>query len=135
MKQDVESLKASLSQRFGESFEIPAECAAPLASIASHRTHRRYAARDVAPSLLRFLCACALSAPSKSDLQQADILILRDRAKRKTIADLLPDMPWVGQSPVFLVFLANGRRFARLFELRGRPFANDHLDLLFNASV
>ena len=28
------------------------------------------------PTLLRLLCACALSAPSKSDLQQADIVIL-----------------------------------------------------------
>jgi nitroreductase/FMN reductase [NAD(P)H] len=44
-------------------------------------------------------------------------------------------MPWVRQAPVFLVFLANGRRFPRLFELRERPFTNDHFDLLFNATV
>ena len=133
----IASLQAALSERFGESFETPVECAGldALAAIAGHRTQRRYLARAVEPALLRLLCACALSAPSKSDLQQADILVLRDQTKRKVIADLLPDMPWVREAPVFLLFLANGRRFARLFELRGRPFTNDHLDLLFNATV
>ena len=134
---EVQSLQGALSERFGESFEAPPDCAdiGALASIAGHRTHRRFTDRGIEPALLRLLCACALSAPSKSDLQQADVLIVRDQAKRRAIADLLPDMPWVREAPVFLVFLANGRRFARLFELRNRPFTNDHLDLLFNATV
>jgi nitroreductase/FMN reductase [NAD(P)H] len=130
-------MSAALSERFGEDFETD-RClngVAELAAIAGHRTHRRYLPREVEPSLLRLLCACALSAPSKSDLQQADILILRDKAKRKAIADLLPDMPWVGQAPAFLVFLANGRRLPQISKLGGKPFPNDHLDLFFNASV
>jgi nitroreductase len=136
MMSDVASLQTALTERFGETLEIPkCEGVERLASIARHRTHRRYLAREVEPSLLRLLCACALSAPSKSDLQQADILVVRDQAKRGIIADLLPDMPWVREAPVFLVLLANGRRFKRLFELRDRPFLNDHLDLLFNATV
>jgi len=136
MMSDVASLQTALTERFGETLEIPkCEGVERLASIARHRTHRRYLAREVEPSLLRLLYACALSAPSKSDLQQTDILIVRDKAKRQVIADLLPDMPWVREAPVFLVFLANGRRFARLFEVRQRPFTNDHLDLLFNATV
>ena len=97
--------------------------------------HRRYLAREVEPGLLRLLCACALSAPSKSDLQQADILILRDKATRHAIADLLPDMPWLPDAPVFLVFLANGRRLPQISQMRGKPFPNDHLDLFFNAAV
>lgn len=136
MMSDVASLQAALSERFGETFELPkCERLEALAPIAGHRTHRRYLAREIEPSLLRLLCACALSAPSKSDLQQADILIVRDQAKQQTIGDLLPDMPWVREAPVFLVFLANGRRFPRLFEVRERPFVNDHFDLVFNASV
>ena len=53
----------------------------------------------------------------------------------RRIADLLPEMPWVREAPVFLVFLANGRRVPRVAELRGKPFPNDHLDLFFNATV
>ncbi len=95
--------------------------------------HRRYLDKPVEPALLRLLCACALSAPSKSDLQQADILVVRDPAKRRAIEALLPEMPWISEAPVFLVFLASGRRLPVVAELRGKPFPNDHLDQFHNA--
>ena len=131
------SIQSALAERFGERIAVdPAlDGLDELNRIAMHRTHRRYLAGDVAPDLLRLLCACALSAPSKSDLQQGEILIVRDKARRDTIADLLPDMPWLRQAPVFLVFLANGRRLPLISQMRGKPFPNDHLDLFFNAVV
>ena len=124
-------------ERFG--VETPAKedqaGADSLARILEHRSHRRYSDRPVAPELLRLLFACAFSAPSKSDLQQADIVHINDPAKRKTIADLLPDNPWVRTAPVFLVFCGNNRRTRQLAELRGKPFANDHLDAFMNSAV
>ncbi|HEY6022895.1 MAG TPA: nitroreductase family protein [Pseudolabrys sp.] len=130
-------LQAALSTRFGTRLEIDSGLRGldELVRIAAHRVHRRYLAHEVAPGLLRLLCACALSAPSKSDLQQADILIVRDRAKIQAIGNLLPEMPWLRDTPVFLVFLANGRRLPQLSRMRGKPFPNDHLDLFFNATV
>jgi nitroreductase/FMN reductase [NAD(P)H] len=97
--------------------------------------HRRFLPRAVEPALLRLLCACALSAPSKSDLQQGDILVVRDRDKQRAIAALIPDMPWIADAPVFLIFLADGSRLPQIARLRGKPFPNDHLDLFFNAVV
>jgi nitroreductase len=130
-------IQDALSTRLGERLEIDAGLPGleELARIAEHRVHRRYLAREVTPELLRLLCACALSAPSKSDLQQADILVVRDRAKIKAIGALLPEMPWVCDAPVFLVFLANGRRLPQIAQMRRKPFPNDHFDLLFNATV
>ena len=137
MSDPAQPLQAALSMRFGETFAI--DPALPgldqLARMAAHRVIRRYQPRDVPPELLRLLCACALSAPTKSDLQQADILIVRDKTTIGAIADLLTEMPWVRQAPVFLVFLANGRRVPAVAQMRGKPFPNDHLDLFFNASV
>jgi nitroreductase/FMN reductase [NAD(P)H] len=137
MADNAHSIQSALSERFGERFEIDAGLAGleELARMAAHRVQRRYLARDVAPGLLRLLCACALSAPSKSDLQQCDILIILEKAKRNAIADLLPEMPWLRDAPVLLVFLANGRRLPQVSQLRGKPFPNDHLDLFFNATV
>jgi nitroreductase/FMN reductase [NAD(P)H] len=137
MPDAIDVIRAALFERFGEPFEIDPQLAGlpELATIAAHRVQRRYDARPIPPNLLRLLCACALSAPSKSDLQQADILVVRDAAKRDAISALLPEMPWTRQAPVFLVFLANGRRVPELFRHRDRPFPNDHLDLFFNASV
>jgi nitroreductase/FMN reductase [NAD(P)H] len=131
------SIRAALMERFGQELRVGNNLPGldEIARIAAHRVHRRYLAGDVAPDLLRLLCACALSAPSKSDLQQADILIVRDKAMLNAIAGLLPEMPWLSQAPVFLVFLANGRRLPEVSRLRGRPFPNDHLDLFFNATV
>ncbi|MPZ55499.1 MAG: NADPH-dependent oxidoreductase [Rhizobiales bacterium] len=134
---DADRVRDALLARFGESPPVDASLAGidELARMAGHRTHRRYTERAVGADLVRLLCACALSAPSKSDLQQADIMIVSDPAKRDVIADLLPDQPHVRDAPVFLVFLANGRRFHDLFARRDRPFVNDHLDAFFNSTV
>lgn len=131
----AKTIEASLERRFGETIPVEADGLDidPLARIAGRATHRRYRDQPVSPALLRLLCACALSAPSKSDLQQRDIVIVRDAAKRGEIAALIPDMPWIGAAPAFLIFCANGRRLPAIAKLRGKPFPNDHFDLLFNA--
>jgi nitroreductase len=136
-EQSAVRTQQALVERFGENLRVDPNLPglSELARIAGHRTQRRYTERAVDSDLLRLLCACALSAPSKSDLQQCDILIVDDTATRKAIGDLIPDMPWIVAAPVFLVFLANGRRLKRIAELRNKPFPNDHLDQFFNAAV
>jgi FMN reductase [NAD(P)H] len=133
----AERLKTALNERFGADFA--ADAALPgieeLARMAEHRSHRKFSDRAVAPDLLRLLFACALSAPSKSDLQQADIVHVADRANVKAIADSIPDMPWIASAPVFLVFVANNRRIRQIGEWRGKPFVNEHLDHFMNAAV
>nr|WP_096350505.1 nitroreductase family protein [Variibacter gotjawalensis] len=130
-------MQNALKQRFGEDFAVDPEISglSDLARMASRKVTRRYAAKPVSDEMLRLLCGCALSAPSKSDLQQGDILIVRDRTIHDAIADMLPSMPWVRNAPVFVVFLANGRRLPQISGWREKPFPNDHLDAFFNASV
>jgi nitroreductase len=133
----LKAIAAALAERFGE--DIAIDPALPgldeLAQIAGHRSHRRFLPRAVAPDLLRLLCACALSAPSKSDLQQCDIVIVTDTAIRAGIVATIPDMPWIMDAPAFLVFVANGERLPMLARLNDKPFPNDHLDQFFNAAV
>ena len=78
------TINAALLKRFGAEFEIDPELTGlnELEKIAGHRSHRRYLPRPIEPDLLRLLCACALSAPSKSDLQQCDIIIVSDATIR-----------------------------------------------------
>jgi FMN reductase [NAD(P)H] len=133
----ADAIKTALSERFGEDFTIDRGMPGlnALAEIVGHRSHRRYLPRPVEPELLRLLCACALSAPSKSDLQQCDIVIVGDAAVRQAIVATIPDMPWIMDAPVFLVFAANGARLPAMAKLHGKPFPNDHLDQFFNAAV
>ena len=130
-------LAQALAQRFGEAVAVPDGLAGleVLAGIAARRTHRRYAAKPVEAALLRLLAAVALSAPSKSDLQQADIVAVADPETRGAIAALIPTMPWVAEAPAFVVVCGNGRRLLEASALHGEQFANDHLDHFFNASV
>ena len=104
-----QSLESALEERYGADF--PTDLALPgleeLARMAGHRVHRKFDGRPVPAALLRLLLACAFSAPSKSDLQQSDVIHVADRAKVKTIADSIPDMPWIASAPVFLVFCGN----------------------------
>jgi nitroreductase/FMN reductase [NAD(P)H] len=130
-------LREALQARFGETFAVDENLSGldELARMANRRVLRRFTDRAVDPALLRMLCACALSAPSKSDLQQAEILIVKDPARRSVINELLKEQAWVSSAPVLIVFLANGRRIVEISKMCNKPFPNDHLDLFFNASV
>jgi FMN reductase [NAD(P)H] len=136
MADHARTIRDSLKHRFGEVPAMDERLTGldALARMAGRRVHRRYKEQAVDPALLRLLCACALSAPSKSDLQQADILIA-SKADQATIAGLIPDQPFIRTTPAFLVFLANGRRLPKIAKMRGKPFPNDHLDQFFNAAV
>ena len=130
-------IQAALAERFGTELAVDASLPGleELDRIAEHRSHRKYTEAPVTPELLHLLLACALSAPSKSDLQQADIIHVADPAKVRAIAALIPDMPWIAEAPVLLVFCGNNRRIRQIGEWRGKPFANDHLDHFMNAAV
>ena len=86
-------------------------------------------------ALIETLCALALASPSKSDLQQRDIVIIEDAAIRARINELLADQEWIKGAPHLLIFLGNNRRQRQVHEWRGLAFANDHLDAFFNAAV
>lgn len=103
--------------------------------IANHQSCRLYTDQPVSDDLVHQLSALALSSPTKSDLQQRDIIIVSDSEKRATINALFPGSPWIAGAPVFLVFCGNNRRLRQMHERAGIAFENDHLDAFFNAGV
>jgi FMN reductase [NAD(P)H] len=103
--------------------------------VLSRKTVRRYSDKAPSEELLDLLIACALSASAKSDFQQASILRVRDPQKRAAIGELFPSMPWIGNAPVFFVFLGDARRLQRIGEMRGKPVRNATLEGFFNASI
>ena len=137
MTDTKDRIAQALEARFGTQLPLPADTTGldSLARMLEHRSHRRYAARPVEDALLNLLFACAMSAPSKSDLQQADIVHVRDPALRAELAALVPDNPWVATAPVFLLFCGNNRRTRQVAQWREKTFANDHLDAFMNAAV
>lgn len=131
------SYEAEWLARFGDETGVPRDVPEVpwLRQVLLRRTHRRYADRPVAEPLLRLLLAAAFSASSKSDCQQASVIRVDERARRDRLAALVPDMPWIGNAPVFLVFCGDARRLERLGELRGHQTDNGKLEGFFNATV
>ena len=132
-----DTLSDLIEARFGERVDVPErlEHNPELTGLAAHRSHRAFTSEPVSPAVLRTLLASAFSAPAKSDLQQSCVVHVGDRSVHAGIASLIPSMPWIADAPVLLVFCGDNRRIRRICELRGTPFANDHLDSFLNAAV
>ncbi|WP_342723503.1 nitroreductase family protein [Bradyrhizobium sp. B097] len=131
-----------LSNRFGsEAADVELRDGAPAVHVqlAKRGSVRKFRAEPIPEHLLRRLCALALCAPTKSDLQQRDIIIIESPALRSEICALLArgrlGQKWLENVPNLLIFCGNNRRQRRIHALRARQFANDHLDAFFNASV
>lgn len=130
-----DSLHDLLQLRFDDVPKTDAEPPESWQAIAERQSCRAYTDQPVSPALLAQICALALCSPTKSDLQQRDIVIVSDPDKRASINDLFPGSPWIADAPVFLVFCGNNRRLRQAHAWRGHPFENDHLDAFFNAAV
>lgn len=126
------NLQRALDARFSDAPAAPTGTE-PLAGMQARGSCRTFAARAVREDLVAVLCATAMAAPSKSDLQQRDIIVLKSPGQRRRLADLVSGQAWIATAPVLLVFCANNRRQRLLHQWAGVPFANDHVDAVINA--
>jgi Nitroreductase family len=133
----MKTLQELLDLRFGDMGAVPETLAGneAIRRLAGRGVVRHFKPEPLPTAVLDTLAAVALSSPSKSDLQQRDILIVEDAAIRARINALLKDQDWIPGCPHLLVFLGNNRRQRQVHAWRGHTFANDHLDAFFNATV
>jgi FMN reductase [NAD(P)H] len=129
-----DNYQPELQARFGYDLDLgdAAEESAWIRQVLLRRTQRRHSDRPVPEPVVRLILAAAISASSKSDYQQASVIRVEDRAQRDRLAALIPDMPWIGTAPLFLVFLGDARRLERL---TAHPVENGTLEGFFNATV
>ena len=125
-------LQVALNARFSDA---PSVANLPeLAPMAARGSCRHFTDAPVSDDILETLCAVALSSPTKSDLQQRDIILLRDPTLRSRLAALVGGQDWVAKAPMLAVFCGNNRRQRMIHEQANVPFANDHFDAVFNAA-
>ena len=131
------SLQHFLAERFSDAPKEPdlGDHRQALDTMASRGSCRAFQSKTVPTDLLETLCAVALASPSKSDLQQRDIILMTSQTSRQHVAGLVPGQTWVADAPMIAVFCGNNRRQRLLHDWHAVPFANDHLDAFFNATV
>lgn len=128
------NLRQLLAARFSDAPDFVSDVP-ELRSMAARGSCRTYLDKPVPDDVLQSLCAMALASPTKSDLQQRDIVVLKSAKIRQRLADLVSGQTWVRQAPMLLVFCGNNRRQRLLHDWHGVPFANDHLDAVINATA
>ncbi|NJM34132.1 MAG: hypothetical protein HC850_04790 [Rhodomicrobium sp.] len=115
-KDDAARMAELLALRFGD-FGGEADRLGPIPplwlKLAGRGSCRRFKPEPVAPELIDTLCALALAAPSKSDLQQRDIIVIDDAEVRGRIVAMLTGgslaQDWIAGAPHLLIFCGNNR--------------------------
>lgn len=129
-------LQQVLDQRFSDAPALSDENGSlqVLKSMVARGSCRAFLETPVPREVVDLLCAAALAAPTKSDLQQCDIIVMQGSEQREKLCALIPDQAWIKDAPLIVVFCGNNRRQRLLHHWHGIAFANDHLDAFFNAA-
>ncbi len=106
-----------------------------LNSLRSHRSIRKFKPEPVPDELLNELLTAARQAPTSSNLQAYSIIVVKDQAKKKTLAHLCGDQPWVESCPVFLAICPDLHRLERVCQIRGYEINDRFIELFIVAVV
>ena len=132
-------LSDALTRRYADAPPVPdalsQEQLLKLTFMAERGSVRAFKTDPIDQATLSFLSAVALASPTKSDLQQRDIILIQEPTIKVRLIELMGTQAWVKAAPTMLVFCGNNRRQRLVHRLRGHPFANDHLDAFFNSAV
>lgn len=100
-----------------------------------HRSRRDFAPDEVSDSQLRWVVDSARFASTSSFIQSYSVVVVREPARRRRIAELCADQDHIRSAPVFLAVCADLHRIARSCERHRKPFRPDSLEVFVEATV
>ncbi len=127
----------ALRTKFGNASlpENPNQDLSALTHLAQRGSCRTFAPDPVPRQVIDVLCATALASPTKSDLQQRDIIVIEDPGLKSELLAMVAHQSWTQDIPHLLIFCGNNRRQRLMHDWHELQFANDHLDAFFNATA
>lgn len=133
----METLREMIASRYGRETGIGDNTQenTKLTDFLSRRSIRVYKNDPVPEDLIQVLIACAQSAPTKSNLQQYSILVVKEQSIRSQLAPWCPRTKGLEYVPVLLVFCADIRRNQSVAKFRRKRYANNNMDTFLNATV
>jgi len=127
----------ALQARYGAG-DAPAQLAVNDAVLAllAHRSVRAYRDEPLPAGTLEALIAAAQSASTSSNLQAWSVVAVEDHERKARLAHLAGDQTHIRTCPLFLVWLADLSRLARVAGARDMPHAGlDYTELLLLAVI
>jgi nitroreductase len=101
----------------------------------SHRSIRKFSGRALDDKTLKAIVSAAQCAATSHFVQAYTVIRVRDREKRKAIANLAGPQVWVEQAPVFLVFCADLNRLESACRLHGTAMEKGWAEQFVTATV
>jgi nitroreductase len=133
------TLRALLSKRYRlatEPGEVGSLAVPALEPLLSHRSVRRYLPEPLPEGTVELLVAAAQSASSSSNLQLWSVIDVRDRERRRALAEVAGGQAHILECAAFLVWVADLHRPTELANARGVPHEGlSYLEMFLMASI
>lgn len=131
---------AALRARYGGAPVPDGPWNAVLASMLAHRSVRAYKPNALPPGTLETVVAAAQSAATSSNMQTWSVVAVSDPETRAALARIAAGQRHITECPLFLVFLADLSRLARVGEdagavLHALPFLETFLVAAMDAAI
>lgn len=133
----IEWNSVTVAQRYGANEQVaPLVWNTVVEGLLSHCSVRAYRDTPLPTGTLETLVAAAQSAATSSNLQAWSVVAVEDVARKGRLALLAGDQAHIRECPLFLVWLADLARLARLAEQRGIAHEGlDYTELLLLAVI
>jgi FMN reductase [NAD(P)H] len=87
----------------------------------NHRSIRSFVDKDIPDAIIDELMAVAQAAPNSINGQQISLVIVRDKEKKRRIAQIAAGQTWIAQAPLFILFVADFYKAKLAADKVGRP--------------
>lgn len=114
------SLAPVLRERYGEAAPAELVWSPVIESLLQHRSVRAYTDTPLPPGTLEAMVAAAQSASTSSNLQVWSVVAVQDQARRDRLAAFAGGQKHISQAPLFLCWIADLSRAARIGARDGR---------------
>ncbi len=87
----------------------------------NHRCIRSFLDKEITDAIIDELVAVAQAAPNSINGQQISLIIVRDKEKKRRIAEIAGGQTWIAQAPLFILFVADFYKAKLAADKVGRP--------------
>ena len=124
-------IRYAQDSKFQNSFNVPDNISRRIL----RKSCRKFKKTKVSKEILISLIASAQAAPSKSNLQEYSILLIKNKTIKNQLSKLLGKTSWALKAPLFFLFLADIRRNKIVTEHKGYEYKNNSIDYFMNAVI
>lgn len=103
--------------------------------IQNHRSIRKYIDKPIEDEILQELMQSAQWASSSHNVQAYNVVVVKDKQRKKMFADLCGGQKWIENCPVFLVLSADFYRLKKASEMNTAPCEIDEIENLLVGTV